>query len=365
MRKWYLQNLGGGDNSYDYEGIDGETYTVDWEGSEGFKTDNAGKAGTKDDLNAAIKWFVEHGVMPNANDINVSAGAFANIKTDMATWMDAVGIDEDYFTPYVKAGYTLEYGAPTAQTADGEWVYQTEDGSYVNKSGAIVTDFGGATDTTGQPVVLDEESQKLVNPEGEVVVPPKAPGEGAPVKEPMETAYDKYYEDLFSQREGTLGKRMLDNNTSLYEKEAANAQVLANTGVQAQAMSQAQGIKQITDQVRNERLAQLRGGMSESQLADRELSMLMGSVNQFTNQGQMASQEAMAAQLAKSTARETAFNDYITQSTALGQNAAANYASLSGNIMDQAVAYQARMRAEGKTVSIDDAIAHMSNPNAE
>jgi len=145
----------------------------------------------------------------------------------------------------------------------------------------------------------------------------------SPREEAYRSYFNRYYDDVMTTEEGTLGKRILDNNISLYEKEADNAQVLADTSLQSQAMQQAQSIKQVTDSLRSERSAQLRAGMSEAQLADRELQMLMGSVNQMSAQAQMASQDAMAAQLAKSTARENAFNDYITQATALGQNATA------------------------------------------
>lgn len=117
--------------------------------------------------------------------------------------------------------------------------------------------------------------------------------------------------------------------------------------MQSQAIQQAQAVKQVTDSVRSERAAQLRAGMSESQLADRELQMLMGSVNQMSDQAQMASQEATAAQLGQSTARENAFNQYIEQTTTLGQNASANYASHVGDANAQAEELRRKMAAIG------------------
>lgn len=176
---------------------------------------------------------------------------------------------------------------------------------------------------------------------------------------PREDAYrsyfNRYYDDVMTTEEGTLGKQILDNNVSLYTKEADNAAILANTGLQAQAMTQAQAVKQATDAVRSERMAQLRAGMSESQLADRELQMLMGSVNQMSQQAQMASQEATAAQLASNTARENAFNDYIAQATQLGQNAAANYASEVGDAYALAAKYMREAAANGQNITWDQA----------
>ena len=165
-----------------------------------------------------------------------------------------------------------------------------------------------------------------------------------------------YYNDLYSREKGTLGRDILDNNISLYEKEAQNAGILADTSVQSQAMAQAQGIKQVTDSLRSERMAQLRAGMSESQLADRELSMLMSSVNQFSGQAQVANQDALTAQLGASTARENAFNDYIAQTTALGQNASANYASQVGDLIKQAQVYQSEQAAQGVNISLGASI---------
>lgn len=172
--------------------------------------------------------------------------------------------------------------------------------------------------------------------------------------------FNKYYNDLYSREQGTLGKDILDNNTSLYEKEAANAAVIAQTSMQAQAMQQAQAVKQVTDSLRAERSAQLRAGMSEAQLADREIQMLMGSVNQINQQAQLSSQEATTAKLAQNTAREQAFNDYITQTTALGQNAAANYASKASDVISQAKSLFDLMKSNGKPITMEEAIVRSS-----
>lgn len=188
-----------------------------------------------------------------------------------------------------------------------------------------------------------------INPDGSVNANAMSP------EEIKEKAFNQYYKDIFSQEEGTTGRRILDNNVSLYQKEAKNAEILANTGLQAQAMTQAQAVKQVTDSVRSERMAQLRAGMSEAQLADRELQMLMGSVNQMSQQAQISSQEATAAQLASSTARENAFNDYITQATALGQNAAANYASEVGDAYALAAKIKRDADASGQAITWEEA----------
>lgn len=184
-----------------------------------------------------------------------------------------------------------------------------------------------------------------------------ATGDGLSERERM---YNQYYKDLYSLEDGTLGKNILTNNESLYKKEAENATMLANTSVQAQAMQQAQNVKAVTDSLRAERMSQLRGGMSEAQLADRELQMLMSGTEQFNNQGMMASQEAMAGKLAATTAKETAFNDYIAQATALGQNAAANYASEAGDVYALTAKYMQEAAASGRPLTWDEAFTKAS-----
>jgi len=262
--------------------------------------------------------------------------------------------------PHLQPGYVEGLGAPVGRTKDGVYIYSDSTGTYKSADGEAITDFTNATSVDGRPVVFDQATRRLVDPEtGREVTGTRGP-EGTPLDEAWND-YDKYYNDVWSQKEGSLGKKILDNNTSLYEKEASNAQILADTSVQGQALAQAQGIKQITDSLRAERMAQLRAGMSESQLADRELQMLMSTTGQFNTQSQMAGQESLAASMAGTTAREMAFNDYITQGTALGQNAAANYASQVGDSIKQAEEYRRKVfQTEGRTITIGAALDHVT-----
>lgn len=227
-------------------------------------------------------------------------------------------------------------------TVDG--VVTNDNGSFIYRTTPEGKPVPGEIDDDGKPVIKGSENDK--NPSAN--------------ESPLDSAYNQYYNDIFSRNEGTIGKDILDNNVSLFTKEAQNAQYMADSLAQNQAIAQAQGIKQVTDSIKNERMAQLRSGMSESQLADRELQMLMGSVNNFSGQAAAASQERLAAGLGATTAREQAFNQYIDQATALGQNASANYASEVGDLYYKAYQYQRNQQAAGKIVSMDDAIKLMS-----
>lgn len=276
-------------------------------GGDGLKHNNWGgwTRGTGDDLQIAFELYLKNGkVAPTYNQF-VNAGGQKNS------------------TVWKNISYDLENIIIPAWT----------------KEEALNTDV-----TQDLPEASKETKTELVEPQYT-----------NPREEAFYSHFNKYYDDVMTTEEGTMGKRMLDNNISLYEKEANNAEILANTGLQAQAMTQAQAVKQATDAVRSERMAQLRAGMSESQLADRELQMLMGSVNQMSQQAQIASQEATAAQLAGNTARENAFNDYIAQATQLGQNAAANYASEVGDSYALAAKLMRAAELEGNPITWEEA----------
>lgn len=157
-----------------------------------------------------------------------------------------------------------------------------------------------------------------------------------------------YWDQIFKpEQEGTLGYKALQNLTSLYEKEAQNAETLAEANLQTQAMAQARNVKSITDTLRNERMAQLRAGMSESQLADRELQMLLHSTDQLTQQAYQTSQDRLAAQFGKTTAREQAFNDYLNVASQLGQSGAGYYATFAGDADAQTKSWDQFLKSQG------------------
>ena len=132
--------------------------------------------------------------------------------------------------------------------------------------------------------------------------------------------FNAYYNDIMAyDQEGTLGNKMLENQVSLKTGEANNAAMLAEANLQSQALGQAQSVRDVVNSLKSERMSQLRAGMNQAQLADRELQMLVGTSGQLAQQNQMARQDAVAADLGQNTAYETAFNDYITQAQALGQ----------------------------------------------
>lgn len=152
-----------------------------------------------------------------------------------------------------------------------------------------------------------------------------------------EATFDPYYRDLYSLEEGSGGKEMYDNLARIYENEARSAVSLADAQYQSVALRQAQSVKQITDQVKAERMARLRAGMSESQIANEDMQRLMSNVNMLNEQTNMANQNRFMGQLGINNARDEAYKDYLQQSNDRGQVSAALYASNTGNAYQQAM----------------------------
>ena len=105
---------------------------------------------------------------------------------------------------------------------------------------------------------------------------------------PHEDALNEYYKDLYSLKKGTSGDEMYRRLTDVYANQATVAGSIAEAQYQQQAMQQAQVVKQIADQVRSERMARLRAGMSESQIANQDMQTMMTNIQALnTNAAQL------------------------------------------------------------------------------
>lgn len=168
-----------------------------------------------------------------------------------------------------------------------------------------------------------------------------------PAKDPEEAAKEHYYNDLYSLDEGTSGKEMYDRLAEAYLNQAQAQSIMADVQYQNQAMQQAQIVKNITDQIRAERMARLRAGMNEAQIANQDMQMMMANVNALNQNAQMMNQQRLEAQFNMATARDQAYQAYLDQANARGQNAAAFYAADSGNANWNALQYM--MMVPGST----------------
>lgn len=150
--------------------------------------------------------------------------------------------------------------------------------------------------------------------------------------DPMDYAYNNYYNGLYSLEQGTQGRDMYDRLVSAEQNRAMSEYDMASVIQQNQAMQQAQTIKAITDQVRAERMARLRAGMSEAQIANQDMQMMMTNVNALNQQTQEANMARLQAQYAYDNAQDTAYQQYLDQANARGQIGSAMYAADAGNL---------------------------------
>ena len=151
------------------------------------------------------------------------------------------------------------------------------------------------------------------------------------IVDPQEAAKNAYYNDLYSLKEGTEGKLMLDTLERGYRKQADNERTLAEVAFQRSALNQAKTVKQITDQVRAERMARLRSGMSASQLANQDMQMLIANMNALNEKTAELNQGRLAANMNRNMAQDNAYNAYLEKADTRGQVAAAMSASDAGN----------------------------------
>lgn len=160
----------------------------------------------------------------------------------------------------------------------------------------------------------------------------------APESEAGQTsAFNEYYRDLYSLDAGTSGADMLGRLEQSYANQAQQAATMADVGFQQAALQQASTVKQITDQVRSERMARLRAGMSESQIANQDMQMLMTNVNTLNQNAQMLNDQRLQAQIGMNTSQDQAYTDFLAQSAQRGQVAAGMAASDAGDAYQQTI----------------------------
>lgn len=149
---------------------------------------------------------------------------------------------------------------------------------------------------------------------------------------PKEEAFNNYYDDWNNYEDpNSQGGKVLRRLEESYENKANTDILLAEATMQQQALQQAQTVKAITDQVRAERMARLKAGMSESQIANQDMQMMMANVNALNQNAAMVNQAKLGAQANQMMAKDQAFADYLGQSLQGSQIGAAYSAADAGN----------------------------------
>lgn len=154
-----------------------------------------------------------------------------------------------------------------------------------------------------------------------------------------ENAMDKYWNDIYSLGNGTLGADMLNRLTTAEQNAALSNMQLADAQYQQASMQQAQVVKNITDQVRSERMAKLRAGMSESQIANQDMQVMLNNMNTMNQQMNTMNQNKLAAQQQYGLAQDTAYQQYLQNAQVMAQSGAALSAANAGDPSYQAQLY--------------------------
>jgi hypothetical protein len=155
-----------------------------------------------------------------------------------------------------------------------------------------------------------------------------------------EKALNDYWRDVNDYNvEGTTGYNVLNRLEEGHRQQAETDQWLADAVYQQQALQQGAIVKQIADQVRNERMARLRAGMSETQIANQDMQMMMANVNAVNDQMNQYAIGSMQAQAKAKNAQALAYNDYLQWAAQAGQSAGAAYAAQVGDANAAALGY--------------------------
>ena len=158
-------------------------------------------------------------------------------------------------------------------------------------------------------------------------------------------ALDKYFNEWYSGKEGTAGFKVRGELENVFANQANTEMMLADAAFQQQALQQAQTVKSITDQVRAERMARLKAGMSESQIANQDMQMMMANVNALNDQASMMNQGRLQAQANAMNAKDQAYLAYLEQALGGSQTGAAYSAANAGDLAYQV--YNALVRKYG------------------
>ena len=153
----------------------------------------------------------------------------------------------------------------------------------------------------------------------------------------QDDAENQYYRDVYGyDTAGTTGNKIYNQ---LAENNRAIAQSdydVANTIASQAALQQAQVVKNIVDQVREERRAKLRAGYSEAQIANQDMTSLMSNINALNENAAAMNQAKIQAQYNYDTAQQNAYADYLNTANQMATAGSAYAAADAGDLVNVA-----------------------------
>lgn len=152
-----------------------------------------------------------------------------------------------------------------------------------------------------------------------------------------EAAEDYYWNQLYDLEGDTLGADMYNRLTQAEQNAAMSNMQLAEAQYQQAAMDQAAVVKSITDQVKAERMAKLKAGMNEAQIANQDMQIMLNNMNTLNQQVNTLNQNRLAAQQQYNLAQDTAYQQYLNSATGMAQAGAAYSAAGAGDAARQSL----------------------------
>lgn len=231
-------------------------------------------------------------------------------------------ITEDNLKEYLKNHYKDREGFK--KWDDDLWDdLATDVMTFVENEGYDLETFTGKSVDMNTPEAQQEHEDAIENVEqlGEDI--------------PKEAAFNAYWNEMFSLGDNTLGNEMYNRLTNAQENAALANMQLADAQYANLAMQQAQTVKNITDQVKSERMARLRAGMSEAQIANQDMQLMMSNINALNQQASEMNAARLQAQQQYNLAQDTAYQEYLNNVQGIGNIAAAMTASDAGDLYQQ------------------------------
>lgn len=272
---------------------------------DGYDSNNMFQAGQAKHVEEAIQFFLQNGRMPNRDEFKngtpSKSGYENNVLKDVRTWLQRNGIDE--------AKYSID------------------------KTSFIYGKEGGELNSS---FVTDSNREELLSADKETV------------EEPELNPYATYMEQKRIQAEGAE-KGLLDAQTNAARQ---NADILAQQTMQQQAMAR----DEIIEQIKTDRLAKMRAGISPMQIAQENLQYAVGNMQANNQQVQTVNQQRLAA------TQQQAMNPYqayinsmqnVTGGQGYGAVATGFAATDAGDLNMQALRYLQK----NPTASYDQAMA--------
>lgn len=152
-----------------------------------------------------------------------------------------------------------------------------------------------------------------------------------------EAAEDYYWRQLYDLEGDTLGADMYNRLTQAEQNAAMSNMQLAEAQYQQAAMDQAAVVKSITDQVKAERMAKLKAGMNEAQIANQDMQLMLNNMNTLNQQVNTLNQNRLAAQQQYNLAQDTAYQQYLNTAAGMAQSAAGFTAAGAGDATRQSL----------------------------